>query len=80
MTVAAAAVPLAVRSSRAALPDAGLTVELRRDLELPPDDDAAINALIERRPDVGLFASPAWLAGYFAEPPEGFEPALLILR
>jgi CelD/BcsL family acetyltransferase involved in cellulose biosynthesis len=80
MTVSAAAVPLAVRSSRAALPDAGLTVELRRDLELPPDDDAAINALIERRPDVGLFASPAWLAGYFAEPPEGFEPALLILR
>ena len=59
---------------------ARLTVELRRDLDLPPDDDVAFAALLESRPPVAVFLSKAWLSGLFAEPPEGFAPSLAVLR
>jgi CelD/BcsL family acetyltransferase involved in cellulose biosynthesis len=57
-----------------------ITVEVRRDLDLRPDDAAALEALIESRPQVGVFVSRAWLSGWFAEPPRGVEPGLMLLR
>jgi CelD/BcsL family acetyltransferase involved in cellulose biosynthesis len=61
-------------------PDTRLTVELKRDLDLLPEDAAALNALVESRPEVGVFVSTAWLSGYFADPPDGSEPSLALLR
>jgi CelD/BcsL family acetyltransferase involved in cellulose biosynthesis len=57
-----------------------LRIEERRDLDLQPDDLAALDGLIEARPHVGVFVSPAWLAGFFAEPPDRTEPCLLLMR
>jgi CelD/BcsL family acetyltransferase involved in cellulose biosynthesis len=57
-----------------------LTVETRRDLDLPPGDAAAFDALVESRPEVGVFQSKAWLSGYFADPPGDVEPLLLLVR
>jgi CelD/BcsL family acetyltransferase involved in cellulose biosynthesis len=61
-------------------PAAPLTVELRRNLDLSPEDIAALNALIDSHPEVGVFLSTAWLSGYFADPPDGVEPSLALLR
>jgi CelD/BcsL family acetyltransferase involved in cellulose biosynthesis len=66
MVVAASATPIGV--------------ELRADLELPAPDAAALDALIDAQPAVGVFLSRAWLSGFFAEPPAGVEPRLLVLR
>lgn len=57
-----------------------LGVEVRQDLELRPDDAAAFEAMLESRPSTGVFVSRAWLSGFFAEPPMGFEPGLVLLR
>jgi CelD/BcsL family acetyltransferase involved in cellulose biosynthesis len=57
-----------------------LIIELKRDLDLAPDDAAALDALIDNRPHVGVFLSRAWLSGYFVEPPPGSEPFLLMFR
>ncbi|HET9359363.1 MAG TPA: hypothetical protein VFO58_06415, partial [Vicinamibacterales bacterium] len=59
---------------------APLAIELKRDLELAPEDDVTLGALIDSRPHVGVFLSRAWLSGFFAEPPPGSEPFLLMLR
>ena len=59
---------------------ARLSVEVRRDLELPAADAAAFDELIDAHPRVGVFVSRAWLSGLFAEPPAGFEPSLVIVR
>lgn len=61
-------------------PKGRLTVDVRRDLELGPDDAAALDALIESRPQAGVFVSRAWLSGFFVEPPEDCEPFLVLLR
>ena len=61
-------------------PAARLTVELKRDLDLGPEDTASLAALFESRPSLAVFLSNAWLSGFFAEPPDGFEPSLAILR
>jgi CelD/BcsL family acetyltransferase involved in cellulose biosynthesis len=66
--------------SIAAAPGGPLTVELRRDLDLPPQDASALDALIDGRPQIGVFLSKAWLSGLFAEPPDGVEPSLAIVR
>jgi CelD/BcsL family acetyltransferase involved in cellulose biosynthesis len=47
---------------------------------LSPEDVAAVDRLGDTRPHVGVFLSRAWLSGFFAEPPRGYEPSLLILR
>ena len=60
--------------------DASLTVELRSDISLRAEDVASLDSLIDGRPSVGVFLSKAWLSGLFDEPPEGFEPALVLLR
>jgi CelD/BcsL family acetyltransferase involved in cellulose biosynthesis len=59
---------------------ADLNVEVQHDLRVQPADAAAIDALIAARPEVGVFASRAWLSGLFAEPPDGCEPALMLFR
>lgn len=68
------------RSSNAATPPGHLAVEIKSDLELQPADAAALEALIESRPQVGVFLSKAWLSGFFIEPPGGFDPFLVLLR
>lgn len=68
------------RSAKASTPPARLTVEIRNDFDLRPEDAAALEALIESRPQVGVFLSKAWLSGFFVEPPRGFEPSLVLLR
>jgi CelD/BcsL family acetyltransferase involved in cellulose biosynthesis len=57
-----------------------LSVELKHDLNLRAEDAAALEALIDERPHVGVFLSKAWLSGFFAEPPVGAEPSLVLLR
>jgi CelD/BcsL family acetyltransferase involved in cellulose biosynthesis len=61
-------------------PTAHLTVEHRRDLDFSQEDAGALDRLIEDRPQVGIFLSQAWLSGLFAEPPDGWEPSVAILR
>jgi hypothetical protein len=70
----------AARSVVPAIPAHGLSVELKRDLDLQPEDRMALDGLIASRPYVGVFLSPAWLSGIFAEPPAGVEPSLALLR
>ena len=69
-----------LQSSSAPASPARLTVELKRDLDLRPEDTASLESLIEGRPNLGVFVSKAWLSGFFAEPPTGFEPSLVLLR
>jgi CelD/BcsL family acetyltransferase involved in cellulose biosynthesis len=57
-----------------------IAVDTKCDLDLPPADLAAIDALIAMRPRVGVFVSRAWLAGLFEEPPVGAEPLLVMFR
>ena len=61
-------------------PPARLTVELRSNLDLRPEDAAALDTLIEGRPQAGVFLSKAWLSGFFIEPHSGIEPSLVMLR
>jgi len=57
-----------------------LTLEVKRDLDLSVEDAASLDSLIEGRPHVGIFLSRAWLSGFFADPPRGVEPLLVLLR
>jgi CelD/BcsL family acetyltransferase involved in cellulose biosynthesis len=68
------------RAPKTLTPTARLTVDVKRDLDLTPEDAAAIDALIENRPQAGVFLSKAWLSGFFAEPPENCEALLVLLR
>jgi len=65
---------------RPSTPAARLTVELKRDLDLRPEDAASFAALLESRPSLAVFLSNAWLSGFFAEPPAGFDPSLAVFR
>ena len=68
-------------STPAATASAGrLRVEERRAFDLGSEDGAVLEALIAARPYVGVFLSTAWLAGFRAEPPDGVEPLLLLMR
>jgi CelD/BcsL family acetyltransferase involved in cellulose biosynthesis len=68
------------RPSQRVTPPVRLTVELRSNLDLHPEDAAALDTLIEGRPQAGVFLSRAWLSGFFLEPPSGVEPAIVMLR
>jgi len=70
----------ATRSVVPALPTDRLSVELKRDLDLEPDDRSALDGLIDGRPHVGAFLSLAWLSGFFAERADGAEFSLALLR
>jgi CelD/BcsL family acetyltransferase involved in cellulose biosynthesis len=64
----------------AGAPAGPLVVEVRRDLGLGSEDAASLEALIAGRPGIGVFLTKAWLSGFFAEPPSGFEPSLAMFR
>jgi hypothetical protein len=51
-----------------------------QDLGLDADDQAAVDAMVDARPETGLFVSKPWLSGYFNEPHPGTEYGLLLLR
>jgi CelD/BcsL family acetyltransferase involved in cellulose biosynthesis len=72
--------PSEPRPAIAATPGARLTAEVRRDLALGAGDAAAFAAMLRARPPLAVFLSSAWLSGYFAEPPAGGEPLVLLLR
>lgn len=57
-----------------------LTVEVRTDVSWSAADQDAIEAFIVARPHVGLFLTRAWLSGFFADPPDGASPSLLMFR
>jgi CelD/BcsL family acetyltransferase involved in cellulose biosynthesis len=61
-------------------PRGELTIEHRAKLALSAEDAAAVEMLADARPHVGVFLSSAWLSGFFAEPPAGYDPSVLILR
>ena len=65
--------PMVTRAGR-------ITVEVSRDLDVRPEDAAAIDRLISANPHLGVFVSRAWLSGLFEEPPPGVEPLLVLLR
>jgi len=58
----------------------GLAVEAQSHLQLRPDDEAAFDALVDARPQVGVFVSKPWLSGFFADREPGWEQALILLR
>ena len=57
-----------------------LHVEIREDMDLDPIDAEELNGMIAERPYVGVFLTPAWLAGFFAEPPDGVSLSVLLFR
>ena len=57
-----------------------LTIEYRTALSLSAEDAAVLDGIADARPHVGVFLSHAWLSGFFAEPPRGYQPSLVILR
>jgi CelD/BcsL family acetyltransferase involved in cellulose biosynthesis len=70
----------AFSSGASPAPAGTLRVEVHRGLDLGSEDERALDALVESRPEVGLFVSKAWLSGFFAEPQPDVEPALVIFR
>lgn len=64
--------------ARAAVGALSLTV--RRDVDWPAQDLAALDRLIEQRPHVGVFLSRPWLSGFFADPPADEELSIVELR
>ena len=79
-SVATIAVDVKAPAPRPSGRGAPLVLELRSDLRWSPEDASVLDALIEQRPHVGVFVTTAWLSGFFAEPPAGFEPSILVLR
>jgi hypothetical protein len=61
-------------------PSGELTADHRAHLSWSPEDATSIELLIDSRPHVGVFLSAAWLSGFFAEPPAGYQPSVLMLR
>ena len=70
----------AAHAAKAVTASCRLTVEIKNDLDLQQEDAIALAALIDGRPQVGVFLSQAWLSGFFVEPPDGCEPLLVLLR
>jgi CelD/BcsL family acetyltransferase involved in cellulose biosynthesis len=59
---------------------AALSVELTGELALELADADALERILADRPETAVFVSPAWLSGFFADPPDGVQPLLAILR
>jgi CelD/BcsL family acetyltransferase involved in cellulose biosynthesis len=55
-------------------------VEVQPEVNLKPADVAMLDRFIAERPGVGVFVSQAWLAGMFAEPPDKWEPFVVLVR
>jgi CelD/BcsL family acetyltransferase involved in cellulose biosynthesis len=75
-----AAWSLAAPASQPARQTTALAFEWTGALDFSPEDAAVVELLINQRPEVGVFLSQAWLSGFFAEPPSGYEPSLLTFR
>lgn len=58
----------------------GLRASFVRDLAFDADDEKAFDAMVDARPETGLFVSKPWLSGYFNEPCAGTDYGLLLLR
>jgi CelD/BcsL family acetyltransferase involved in cellulose biosynthesis len=81
VTTGSVAANVAAPAAPVARDSAGrLTVEERRAFDLGSQDGAVLETFISGRPYVGVFVSTAWLAGFRAEPPDGAEPLLLLMR
>ena len=76
----------ALDSSRALWPGeqarsrGGLRAAFLPGLDLDAEDEAALDAMVDARPETGLFVSKPWLSGYFNEPDPRAEYGLLLLR
>jgi CelD/BcsL family acetyltransferase involved in cellulose biosynthesis len=60
--------------------DTPLIAETRTDVSWSHDDSLALDAIIDERPQVGVFMSRAWLSGLIAAPPADFDPVVLSFR
>jgi hypothetical protein len=58
----------------------GLRASFVRDLAFDEEDAKTFDAMVDARPETGLFVSKPWLSGYFNEPCPGTEYGLLLLR
>lgn len=61
-------------------PGGVLRVEAHGNLQLRPEDVERFDALVDERPEVGVFVSRQWLSGFFAEREQGSDNAVLLLR
>ena len=71
------------RAARSVIPAVStdqLTVEIRRHADLDSGDGRKLDAIMNGRPYVGAFLSPAWLNGFFTSPPPGADMFLLLFR
>lgn len=71
------------RAARSVVPAAAadhLSVHLMRNLALSDEDLRALNDMIEARPYVGAFLSPAWLSGFFDRRAPGEDVSLALFR
>jgi CelD/BcsL family acetyltransferase involved in cellulose biosynthesis len=71
------------RAARSVVPAVAadhLSVHLTRDLTLCDEDVRALNDMIEKRPYVGAFLSPAWLSGFFDRRAPGEDLSLVLFR
>ena len=71
--------PVATVTARSHADDAAITVEWTRHLTLAGEDAVTLDRILAARPEVAVFMSPAWLAGFLEDPVEG-EPGFAILR
>ena len=60
--------------------DGRLVVSLRRSLDWTADDLASLAAILDARPQVGVFLTKPWLSALLAAPPPGVEPAILVFH
>jgi CelD/BcsL family acetyltransferase involved in cellulose biosynthesis len=79
MTPTTAAPPV-VQARPSTRRDGPLTIESRSDVNWSAHDRAALETLMQDRPHVSAFLSPAWLSGLCAVPPHGFDPVVLAFR
>jgi CelD/BcsL family acetyltransferase involved in cellulose biosynthesis len=79
MSAATEASPV-VQSRPSTRGDGPLTIESRSDVNWSAHDRAALETLMQERPHVSAFLSPAWLSGLCAAPPHGFDPVVLVFR
>jgi CelD/BcsL family acetyltransferase involved in cellulose biosynthesis len=70
----------AARSVIPAMATDRLTVEIQRHVDLEPHDARTLDAIMNGRPYVGAFLSPAWLNAFFTSPPPGSDMFLLLFR
>jgi len=61
-------------------PPGAVSVELRREVNLRPAEQATVEVLSRQRPNLAAFLSKAWLSGFVAGMQAGHEPLLALVR